>query len=71
MFDISKIKSLETIYSCTIIPVWNDYSQTYTILVHFVKEDVQAPVSVTFTVGQNNIGHIYKSINSMLKEQSL
>lgn len=71
MFDISKIKSLETVYSCTIIPVWNDYSQTYTILVHFVKEDTQAPVIVTFTVGQNNIGHIYKSIDFMLKEQSL
>lgn len=71
MFDISKIKSLETVYSCTIIPVWNDYSQTYTILVHFVKEDVQAPVIVTFTVVQNNIDHIYKSIDSILKEQSL
>lgn len=64
MWDIDKITDLSSIYNCIIEYVYNEYSNTYTVLVKLQNGGV-----VHFTVfGRSDVDKKYNEIKELLEE---
>ena len=64
MWDIDKITDLSSAYNCIIEYVYNEYSDTYTVLVKLQNGGV-----VHFTVfGRKDVDKKYNEIKELLEE---
>ena len=64
MWNIDKITNLSSEYNCIIEYVYNEYSNTYTVLVKFQNGGV-----VRFTVyGRKDVDKKYNEIKELLEE---